>query len=420
MTPAAPPVRAQPQYSSLAVLSRDDSVSYKVEGSGNSVRNAPLCMEDDDSAMHGLDDREAADMALALAQIERLESGILIAEDIGGKVAETVKKKEKKVIKKSTAAGPVDGWGSAFKAVGIGAPLKKPGKGLSLAKPFKKVSSSTSADSIIGLYVKEAAVAPSRSFDDLKQMGRLHRDQEDQYQYTSEATSDTMDYTKRERERAFCADDFPALNSIPPVPGSSNGLNYSRKIDSSSSSIGDPSHIAGFPPPPGLSVEQRNENIRAFVAESKLRQAVSSSSISDNLGIHGEGVKADASNGSSQGIAGSSGGHSVNWTKMGGVTVPPPASGSADYPALGAESLDSSSSSAIPFSFTDSDYPSLGPGPGSSTTSGANKKNGKGQKNYSTAAALSSNASVSPKTSEDFLAAKKEKVAKKMSAHIQE
>jgi hypothetical protein len=427
-TPGPPPLRNQPQYSSLAVLSRDDSVSYKVEGSGSgsgsSVRGAALMREEDESAVSDLEDREAAEMALALAQIERLESGMPMEAENDVKEAEIAKKKEKKkVLKKSTAAGPVDGWGSAFKAVGIGAPSKKPGKGLSLAKPFKKVSSSTSADSImgLGLDVKEAAVAPSRSFDDLKQMGRLHRDYGDQLQY-SEKTSDSTDYTRKEREReiqkAFCADDFPALNMIPPVPvpGSAIGLSYHRKNDKTSSSTADSSFAGNAPPPPpGLSVEQRNENIRAFVAESKLRQAASSSSLSslDHLGGNGDGARADPSNGSIQG--------SGNWTKMGGVTVPPSASASAssDYPALGTEYQNYTS--ATPFSISDSEYPSLGPGPGSSI-SGANKKDSKGRTNYSAAAALSGNGSalVSTKSSEDFLAAKKEKVAKKMSAQIQE
>lgn len=417
-TPGPPPVRNQPQYSSLAVLSRDDSVSYKVEGSGvgNSVRGAAAMEEEDDSAERDLEEREAAEMALALAQIEKLESGVPMETESNVKVAEVAKKKEKekKVSKKSTAAGPVDGWGSAFKAVGIGATIKKPGKGLSLAKPFKKVPSSTSADSImgLGLDVKEAAVAPSRSFDDLKQMGRLHRDYEDQLQY-SEKTSSSMDYTKREREvqRAFCADDFPALNTIPPVPvsGSAIGLGYHKKNDNSSSA--DDATPPPPPPPPGLSVEQRNENIRAFVADSKLRQAASSSSLSS--AGNGEGNRADPSNGSTG-----------NWTKMGGVTVPPTASASGDYPGLGSEYQDYTAPSATPFSFSASDYPSLGPGPGSSS-SGANKKDskGKGKGNYSAAAALSSNGSaalVSAISSEDLLAAKKEKVAKKMSAQMRE
>jgi hypothetical protein len=423
-TPGPPPLRNQPQYTSLAILSRDDSVSYKVEGSGSgsgsSVRGAALMGEEDESAVSDLEDREAAEMALALAQIERLESGMPMEAENDVKEAEIAKKKEKKkVLKKSTAAGAVDGWGSAFKAVGIGAPSKKPGKGLSLAKPFKKVPSSTSADSImgLGLDVKEAAVAPSRSFDDLKQMGRLHRDYGDQLQY-SEKTSDSTDYTRKEREReiqkAFCADDFPALNMIPPVPvtGSAIGLSYRRKNDKSSSTA-DSSFVGNTPPPPpGLSVEQRNENIRAFVAESKLRQVASSSSLSslDHLGGNGDGARADPSNGSSQ--------SSGNWTKMGGVTAPPSASATSDYPALGTEYQNYTS--ATPFSISDSDYPSLGPGPGSST--GANKKDNKGRTNYSAAAALSGNGSalVSPKSSEDFLAAKKEKVAKKMSAQIQE
>ena len=415
-TPGPPPVRNQPQYSSLAVLSRDDSVSYKVEGSGvgNSVRGAAAMEEEDDSAERDLEEREAAEMALALAQIEKLESGVPMETESNVKVAEVAKKKEKekKVSKKSTAAGPVDGWGSAFKAVGIGAPIKKPGKGLSLAKPFKKVPSSTSADSImgLGLDVKEAAVAPSRSFDDLKQMGRLHRDYEDQLQY-SEKTSSSMDYTKREREvqRAFCADDFPALNTIPPVPvsGSAIGLGYHKKNDYSSSA----DDATPPPPPPGLSVEQRNENIRAFVADSKLRQAASSSSLSS--AGNGEGNRADPSNGSTG-----------NWTKMGGVTVPPTASASGDYPGLGSEYQDYTAPSATPFSFSASDYPSLGPGPGYSS-SGANKKDSKGmgKGNYSAAAALSSNGSaalVSAISSEDLLAAKKEKVAKKMSAQMRE
>lgn len=423
-TPGPTPVRTQPQYSSLAVLSRDDSVSYKVEGSGsgNSVRGAVFMGDEDDRAGSDLEDREAAEMALALAQIERLESGAPIEAENAVKVVEIAKKKEKKVLKKSTAAAPVDGWGSAFKAVGIGAPNKKPGKGLSLAKPFKKVTSSTSSDSIVGLGlgVKEAAVAPSRSFDDLKQMGRLHRDYEDQLQY-SEKTSDALDYTKKEREKeiqkAFCADDFPALNTTPPVPGSAIGLGYQRK-DDNSSSTGDsffPGNTSPPPPPPGLSVEQRNENIRAFVAESKLRQAASSSSLSssDFLGGNGDGVRADPSNSTTQ--------SNGNWTKMGGVTVPPPASApaSSDYPALGADYQNYTA--ATPFSFSDSDYPSLGPGPGSSS-SGATKKDSKGRPNYSAAAAVSGNGSAltSAKSSEDFLAAKKEKVAKKMLAQIQD
>jgi hypothetical protein len=425
-TPGPPPVRNQPQYSSLAVLSRDDSVSYKVEGSGSgsgsSVRGAALMGEEDEIAVSDLEDREAAEIALALAQIERLESGIPMEAENDVKVAEIAKKKEKKkVLKKSAAAvpGPVDGWGSAFKAVGIGAPSKKLGKGLSLAKPFKKVPSSTSADSImgLGLDVKEAAVAPSRSFDDLKQMGRLHRDYGDQLQY-SEKTNDSTDYTRKEREiqKALCAEDFPALNMIPPVlgPASAIGLSYHRKNDNSSSSTADSSYAGNAPPPPpGLSVEQRNENIRAFVAESKLRQAASSSSLSslDPLGGNGEGARADPSKSSSQGCG--------NWTKMGGVTVLHSASASNDYLALGAEYQNYTS--ATPFSISDSDYPSLGPGPGSSI-SGANKKDSKGRTNYSAAAALSGNGSalVPTKSSEDFLAAKKEKVAKKLSAQIQE
>lgn len=455
------PVRTQPQYSSLAVLARDDSVSYKIAGSN---RNQSAAVEYD-AAVDEEEDDEAVAMAIALSQINQLEVGVKTSdEEVPNKyevkemimkdtkdVKEMREKKEKKVIKKSVAASAVDGWGSAFKAVGIGAPIKKQVTGLSLAKPIKKAVSSANVGKFVDANVKESVVPSSRSFDDLKQIGRRQRDMDEQYYMESNQVV-KEDVPKKGRE--YSQSDYPALgvgksagigNGGGAGGGSSavyNNLNYSGKSDNSSISA------TSLPPPSGigLSVEQRNENIRAFVAEAKLKKALSSGQLARDTEIssssfagestggfdygshdsfpyhfsdsngYGKGNGNSNGNGSvSGGGAGHSngssntGGNAVNWTKMGGVSaVPPPP------PAEKLSSFDYHTIEA-PIDFSDSEYPSLGPGPGMGSNTWGQKENKK--MNYS-AAGLS--AGKFSKTPEDLLAAKKEKAAKKITTSMQD
>ena len=297
--------------------------------------------------------------------------------------------------------------------------------------------------------MKESGVSTSRSFDDLKQIGRLQRDMDEQY-YMESNQAVKEDVSKKGRE--YSQNDYPALGvgkgtgagNIGGVGGNTvyNNLNYSGKSDNSSISA------ASLPPPPGvgLSVEQRNENIRAFVAEAKLKKALSSGQLArdsenssssfvnesaggfdygshdsfpyhfnDNNGsASGNGVGNGNGKGSGNGSVGHSngssntGGHAINWTKMGGVSaVPPPP------PSDTLSAFDYNTKSAIDFS--DLEYPSLGPGPGMGSNNRGQKDNKK--MNYS-AAGLS--AGKFSKTPEDLLAAKKEKAAKKITTSMQE
>jgi hypothetical protein len=230
--------------------------------------------------------------------------------------------------------GPSDGWGSAFKSSGIGAKIKKPAKGLSMAKPLtiNKIPSSNSLVDIaesIDREKRDVGLAITRSFDDLKQIGRLQRDL--MAQQLEEVPSKRISSNSN---LSMSIEDFPSLDVIPPPPPppqkATNGKNSSSYGSSSRDST------IPVPPtlPPGLSIEQRNESIKAFVEEvrrkKELDQASSSSSEKD--------CKSSTSSTDTKTTKKNSNG----WAKTGGVT----------------EKVDAISNKSIS-SISNVDYPSL-------------------------------------------------------------
>ena len=408
--------------------------------------------------------QEAAALALAVAQIEEMELvdqssyNVDITDEVEVDVEVDVKQagqsvitkqlmKEKKEIKKvkKSSAPALDGWGTAIKAVGIGAPVKKAVTGLSLAKSIKKSSTSSSVDKIGNTGGAGAAVTTSRSFDDLKQIGRYQRDLEEKHQLQLDAGMqlDAKKSHSEKKEASFSVDDFPVLGGTgrsgsAPHPHSSNNSKHSDNNYSSSSggveSMGTGSASA-------LSVEQRNENIRAFVQEARMKKAVNSPPLDVDLydsdpytyddGSYGgsnyfDGVNSninsssskvhekekekekEKSSGTGNGIE-KSAPRVGNWTKMGGVSAAPvPVSASNDDDEY--EFFDYTQSTA-PISFSDSDYPSLGPGPPKKDNNVRSNGNGNGK--Y-TAAALASGISRPAKSAADLLLAKKEKTNKRI------
>ena len=453
-------MRSQPLYTSLSVLSRDDSSIYKVAGSNNSNRSLASLSDTEDTHFTSADQlahQEAAALALAVAQIEEMELvdqsnyNVDLQDDVEVEVEVEVKqadqsviakpmkeKKEVKKIKKSSAPA-LDGWGTAIKTVGIGAPVKKAVTGLSLAKPIKKSSTSSSIGKIES--TGGAAVTTSRSFDDLKQIGRYQRDLEERHQLQFDAGMQQQHEAKKshseKKEASFGVDDFPVLggsvrSGSAPHPHSSTNSKHSNSNSSSSGGV----ESMGTGSAPVLSVEQRNENIRAFVQEARMKKALNSPPLDVDLydsdpytyddGSYGgsnyfDGVNSNISSSSSkvqekekEKEKSSENGNGMeksvarvgNWTKMGGVSaapVPVPASNDDEY-----EFFDYTQSTA-PISFSDSDYPSLGPGPPKKDYNARSNGNGK----Y-TAAALASGISRPAKTAADLLLAKKEKTNKRI------
>lgn len=447
--PAVPPVRAQPSYSSLSVLSRDDSSMYKVAGSSNSNRSlASLCDSENTTLTPAerLEHDEAAAVALAVAQIEEMELIEQSSSNVEGEseaevevkqagipvIPKLVKeKKEVKKVKKSSALA-LDGWGSAIQAVGIGAPVKKAVTGLSLAKPIKKAAATASLSKVSN---SAPAVTTSRSFDDLKQIGRYQRDLEEQQQLQLDAEMQLESKRSHsvKKEASFCADDFPVLGGVArsgsaPHPHSSTNSKYSS--NQSSSGV----ESTGLGSASALTVEQRNENIRAFVQEARMKKALNSPPLDIDLydsepysyddesyggSNYFDGVNSNYSS-SSKGNDKEKGRDDAswtgtgaekstarvgNWTKMGGVSAAPapPSDAEDEY-----EFIDYTKFSA-PISFNDSDYPSLGPGPPKKPN--GTKSNGNGK--Y-TAAALASGVSRPAKSAVDLLLAKKDKTNKKI------
>ena len=444
--PAVPPVRAQPSYSSLSVLSRDDSSMYKVAGSSNSNRSLASLCDSENSALtpaERLENDEAAAVALAVAQIEEMELIDQSSSNVEGEseveievkqagqsvIPKPVKeKKEVKKVKKSSALA-LDGWGLAIQAVGIGAPVKKAVTGLSLAKPIKKAAATASVSKVSN---SAPAVTQSRSFDDLKQIGRYQRDIEEQQQLQVDAEMqlESKRSHSEKKEASFGVDDFPVLGGAgrsgsAPHPHSSANSKYSSSSGVESMGVGSAS---------ALTVEQRNENIRAFVQEARMKKALNSPPLDIDLydsepysyddGNYGgsnyfDGVNSNYSS-SSRGNdkekgkgdgAEKSTARVGNWTKMGGVSAAPvpPSDADDEY-----EFIDYTKFSA-PISFNDSDYPSLGPGPPKKPNGVKSNGNGK----Y-TAAALASGISRPAKSAADLLQAKKEKTNKKIANLVED
>jgi hypothetical protein len=448
--PAVPPVRAQPSYSSLSVLSRDDSSMYKVAGSSNSNRSLASLCDSENSALtpaERLENDEAAAVALAVAQIEEMElidqsssnvegeSEVDVEVKQAGKsvIPKPVKeKKEVKKVKKSSAL-PLDGWGSAIQAVGIGAPVKKVVTGLSLAKPIKKAAAAASVSKVSN---SAPAVTQSRSFDDLKQIGRYQRDLEEQQQLQLDAEMqlESKRSHSEKKEPSFGVDDFPVLGGAgrsgsAPHPHSSTNSKYSSSSGVESMCVGSAS---------SLTVEQRNENIRAFVQEARMKKALNSPPLDIDLydsepysyddgsyggsnyfdGINSNYSSSSRGNDKEKGKSDASGTGAEkstarvgNWTKMGGVSAAPapPSDAEDEY-----EFIDYTKYAA-PISFNDSDYPSLGPGPPKKANGVKSNGNGK----Y-TAAALTSGISRPAKSAADLLLAKKEKTNKKIANLVED
>lgn len=476
--PQVPIVRSQPQYCSLSLLSRDDSVSYKVLGgkSGNMIEKGMIkgfnnvADEDDEEG-----ETEKLELALALAQIESLEANQGISEtenQISNNEEENLKsietvapkvkkiKSEKKMANKSTASTPSAGWGVAIKSTGLSAPLPKKGKGLSLAKPIimkKVVSSDSLSNAVTGNRGDE--IITNRSFDDLKQIGRYARDLEEEQYGSSSIKSDNKSNAKQQQQQhqqqqqqlSFSIDDFPTLGSNASVlsansrnvvspylmTGSSNMDTDSHEYGSSNSNSISNNNMKEYyddstgedyqysapavSPPPVLSVEQRNANIRAFVLETRLnkeREAAAltaganslltfekDSILSNSTDDHHRNHYDINSNGNDNGNSNDKKSNdkicsSSNWTKQGGVTV------SDTFPP---ENLSSSSSySAF---INETDYPSLGGGNSKTSVITSASINGK-NKGVKTAGNWSSSAISSPiiKTPADLLQAKKDKI----------
>ena len=448
------------------MLSRDDSSMYKVAGSNNSNRSLASLSDTEDTHFTSADQlahHEAAALALAVAQIEEMELvdqsnyNVDLQDEVEVEVEVEVKQagqsviakpmKEKKEIKKikKSSAPALDGWGTAIKTVGIGAPVKKAVTGLSLAKPIKKSSTSSSVGKIES--TGGAAVTTSRSFDDLKQIGRYQRDLEEQHQLQLDAGMQLQLEAKKshseKKEASFGVDDFPVLGgygrsgSAPHPHSSINSKHSNNNYSNSSSSSSGGAESIGTGSAPALSVEQRNENIRAFVQEARMKKALNSPPLDVDLydsdpyayddGSYGgsnyfDGVNSNISSSSSkvhekekekEKSSGTGNGMEKsaarvgNWTKMGGVSaapVPVPASNDDDE----YEFFDYTQSTA-PISFNDSDYPSLGPGPPKKDVNVRSNGNGK-----NTAAALASGISRPAKTAADLLLAKKEKTNKRI------
>ena len=476
--PHVPVVRNQPQYSSLSLLSRDDSDSYKVLG-GKGERgimkgsvNINKFISVGDESGNKDDDDETEELALALAQIQSLEATQGISptenqinsdEDENLKSIETVApkvkkiKSEKKIANKNTASTPSGGWGVAIKSSGLSAPLPKKGKGLSLAKPViirKVVSSESLLNAVTGSRGEE--IITNRSFDDLKQIGRYARDFEEEQYGSNNAKSDNKSNAKQQQQQQqqqqpFSIDDFPTLGSNTSVfntknknvassfftAGSGNIDNDSRDHGTSNSnsnsnmkeyydeSTGEDYQYSApaVSPPPALSVEQRNANIRAFVLESRLNKereaaAAAIASANSSMKFEKDSIVSNSnddyhrnhhnsnttSNGNGNGTINEKNSNdkvssSSNWTKQGGVTV--------SESVTVTESLESSSSySAF---VNDDDYPSLGGG--TSRISVASSINGKNKEVKSTgnwsSSAISSSIMKSPA---DLLQAKKDKL----------
>ena len=478
--PQVPVVRNQPQYSSLSLLSRDDSDSYIALGGkgekgimkGSINRNGFIDVGEENGNKDDDDDTE--ELALALAQIESLEAtqGISLTENqISSTEEENLKsieivapkvkkiKSEKKITNKNIASTPSGGWGVAIKSSGLSAPLPKKGKGLSLAKPViirKVVSSESLLNAITGSRGEE--IVTNRSFDDLKQIGRYARDLEEEQYGNNSVKSDNKSNAKQhqqqqqQQQQPFSIDDFPTLGSNTSVlsaknknvassfftAGSSNIDNDSREHGNSNTnsnmkeyydeSTGEDYQYSApaVSPPPALSVEQRNANIRAFVLESRLNKereaAAAIASANSSMKFEKCSIVSNAnddnhrnhhnsnttSNGYDNGNINEKNSNgkvssSSNWTKQGGVTV------SESVTVTVTESLESSSSySAF---VNDDDYPSLGGGTSRISVASSTSINGKNKAvksagNWSSSA-ISSSITKSPA---DLLQAKKDKL----------
>ena len=160
---------------------------YKVAGSSNSNRSLASMSDSDDTLFTSADQlahQEAAALALAVAQIEEMELvdqssyNVDIQDEVEVDVEVDVKQagqsvitkqpmKEKKEIKKvkKSSAPALDGWGTAIKAVGIGAPVKKAVTGLSLAKPIKKSSTSFDMLNTLQMIKRSSSSTLVRNFE---------------------------------------------------------------------------------------------------------------------------------------------------------------------------------------------------------------------------------------------------------------
>jgi hypothetical protein len=382
---ATPLVRSQPQYSSLAILERDNDMSYKVSSTNNGVSGKEKILEeyqDDEDIASIIATMEASSAKTATAVKSDTTVPLNTIEKITKVEKLEIIQKDKQVPTRKTSApvaGPsADGWGSAFKSSGIGAnKIKKSGKGLSMAKPLitKKNVSSTSLIDIAESTDREKrdiGLAITRSFDDLKQIGRLKRDLMAQQ---LEGVS-SIKKTSSNNILSMSIEDFPSLDVLPPPQKATNG-NNSRSRDST----------IPVPPtlPPGLSIEQRNESIKAFVEEvrrkKELDQASSSSSEKDSQRNASSADTKDSKN-STKKISNENG---IGWAKTGGHT----------------EKIDAISNSSVS-SVSNIDYPSLAPST-QSTSSGVNTLKW-GEKPPP----------PPPKTASDLLLAKKNKAASKI------
>ena len=419
---------------------------YKVAGSSNSNRSLTSLSDSEDTTLTSaerLARQDEAALALAVAQIEEMELIEQSSNDVGLEnefevvTAKPLKvKKEIKKVKKPSAPA-LDGWGSAFQAVGIGAPVKKAATGLSLAKPVKKSTAATSAPKVSNTGTAAAPVTTSRSFDDLKQIGRYQRDLEEQQQLQlNGAIQHLAKKSQSERKEAsFCVDDFPVLG----VTGRSGSAPHPHSSANSNNNGSSGVESVGTGSASALSVEQRNENIRAFVQEARMKKALNSPPLDIDLydsdpytyddGSHGgsnyfDGVNSNYNSSSSReneneiekekGKGKGSGTEKItarvgNWTKMGGVSAAPapPSTADNDFEFDYSQAPVPTFRNAPPISFSDSDYPSLGPGPPKK------ESNGTGNGKY-TAAALASGVSRPLKSAADLLLAKKEKTNKKL------
>lgn len=330
---ANPVIRSQPQYASLAVLERDNDMSYKVSNTSIGASGKEKIIEECqvskeiDSLLANTTMTSNSDETLPLNTVEKIPQ---------------VKKSEiilrGKQVPAPKVSGPVvgpsaDGWGSAFKSSGIGAKMKKPTKGLSMAKPFtiKKNPSSNSLIDIaesIDREKRDVGLAITRSFDDLKQIGRLQRDL--MAQQLEEVPSKRI---SSNRNLSMSIEDFPSLDVLPPPPPPQKATNGKNSSSYGSSSI---DSTIPVPPtlPPGLSIEQRNESIKAFVEEVRRKKELDQFSSSSS--------EKDCKSKTSSTDTKTTKNKSNNWAKTGGVT----------------ENVDAISNKSVS-SISDVDYPSL-------------------------------------------------------------
>lgn len=373
-------------------------MSYKVSSTSNGVTGKEKTIEEcePDGSETFLKVTEVVPIVETEKKIKRVVTEPLEIVEKIAKVdrSENIQKEKKVSSQKNsvTVAGPsAGGWGSAFKSSGIGATnLKKPGKGLSLAKPLitKKNSSSPSLIDIaesIDRGKKDMSIAITRSFDDLKQIGRLQRDLMAQQLQEVPSTKNNSN-----SHLSLSLEDLSSLSSMPPPAPEQkapNGNNNSTYGNSSRDGI-ELSMPAPPTLPPGLSVEQRNESIKAFVEEVRRKKALDQNSTSSSEKDSKTDTIIDDTNntkGSSKKKSNESG---IGWAKTGGVT----------------EKIDVNANSSVS-SISNIDYPSLAPKVRSTQLASNNVEIPKWGEKPSPPI---------PKSASDLLLAKKNKAANKI------